>query len=287
MVDLDELCAFVFPEKLQHPLAVGRLFAFSDYGPFRPTENVLRSGPKRIHILADYELDEMCHQSEREDICSVYQHKGDSLGSLTTLEQEMIIQQADKKLKMAKGSGSLPTISKSQFFELFADLKRNEDGALSFHEVQQVITQFRRDRIRDFKLQYPFKKPTKRTQEGTGYTVEKMGSTVSFAVAPGSMFQKMKGCSHSDIIEQTTTHLHRNAFSLSEGGGGTEIAQNVRLIRGVGRADPDPFQTGAPRTTASAREEWNATCSLAGTGLGSGVKAANSLTTWKRNSTIY
>lgn len=64
-VDIDELFSFIFPKHIQHPLTAGRLFMYSLYGPL-DTENNLRSGFKRSHILKDYELENMCLQFDKE-----------------------------------------------------------------------------------------------------------------------------------------------------------------------------------------------------------------------------
>ncbi len=99
-IDLDELLRFIFPSDLQHPSAAARLFIFVEYGPLINGE--LRSGPGRKHVVSVKELDAMCIQFEREDVMAVYVSKR-KLALLTSEEQEMILQQSDSHLKMAKG----------------------------------------------------------------------------------------------------------------------------------------------------------------------------------------
>ncbi len=115
---LDDLLAFVFPQTLQHPLATGRLFAFALYGPLNHNGN-LSSGVRGNRIVADYELDQMCLQIEKEDIIQIYLHNPDDLSLLSVKEQDMIISQADAQLKKAKGKALLPRLSKETVRSLF------------------------------------------------------------------------------------------------------------------------------------------------------------------------
>ena len=70
------------------------------------------------HKISVWELDAMCLQMEREDIIRVYLHTNQSFGCLTSLEQEAIINQADSKLKVAKGRAMLPQITKKDVYDL-------------------------------------------------------------------------------------------------------------------------------------------------------------------------
>ncbi|RYG65350.1 hypothetical protein EON64_12115 [archaeon] len=72
----------------------------------------MKSGIKGKHTLAEYELEVMCIQIEREDIVQIYLHKARDMGMLTTAEQDMMINQADAHLKREKGKAMLPRISK-------------------------------------------------------------------------------------------------------------------------------------------------------------------------------
>ncbi|CAM9669699.1 unnamed protein product, partial [Phaeothamnion confervicola] len=63
-VDLERLLRFIFPPGLQHPLTNGRLYAFCEYGPL-DADGQLRSGKQGQHVVASWELDEMCRQFER------------------------------------------------------------------------------------------------------------------------------------------------------------------------------------------------------------------------------
>ncbi|MGB4191694.1 MAG: hypothetical protein WBJ81_04015, partial [Rickettsiales bacterium] len=72
--DLESLIQFLFPTSLQHPLVAGRLFVFALCGPL--DENLcIRTGFQGKRILAEYELEQMCMQMEREDIVQIYLHK--------------------------------------------------------------------------------------------------------------------------------------------------------------------------------------------------------------------
>jgi hypothetical protein len=114
---VDDLLAFLFPVELQHPLAASRLFIFALYGPL-DEHGHLRSGKKGGHILAEYELETMSMQIEREDILQIYLHRSRDMGLLSTAEQDMIINQADAHLKREKGKAMLPRITKDDVCEL-------------------------------------------------------------------------------------------------------------------------------------------------------------------------
>ena len=115
---LESLLDFVFPSSLQHPLAAGRLFCFALYGPLDIYGNI-RTGPKGGRVLADYELEQMCMQLEKEDMLQIYLHRPRDMGLLTSKEQEQIISQADAHLKRAKGKAMLPVLTKQDVINLF------------------------------------------------------------------------------------------------------------------------------------------------------------------------
>lgn len=116
---LDDLLNFVFPASKQHPMTAGRLFSFGLYGPLDSNGN-LRSGFNGNRTVAEYELEEMCIQMEKEDILQIYLHKPDDMGLLSTLEQEAITSQADAHLKKARGKAMLPQFSKEDLIDLFS-----------------------------------------------------------------------------------------------------------------------------------------------------------------------
>lgn len=152
--DLDTLIRFLFPTSLQHPLVAGRLICFGLYGPL-DEHGQLRSGPKGGHVLAEYELQQMCLQIEKEDVVQVYLHRKRDMGMLTTMEQELMISQADAKLKQEKGKAMLPRLTKQDVYDMFKRLPRDELGRISFHEAQQMIDQWRAHRVKENKLVYP------------------------------------------------------------------------------------------------------------------------------------
>jgi hypothetical protein len=136
---------------------------------------------------------------------------------------------------------------------------------------------------------------------------------VSEAVAPVTMFQRMKGNTNSDLIEQTTKLLSTNAYRISEMSSHGDVsssdmaanmAANARLLR-----NPDPRRATQRLKDSDRHNElvltatnagkhahnipwdskayWDTTCTLKKTGLGSKVDATPSSSTWKRNSTLY
>ncbi len=69
--------------------------------------------------MAEYELEEMCIQLEKEDILCIYLHNPRDMGLLTITEQENIISQADAHLKRAKGKAMLPRLTKDDVIAIF------------------------------------------------------------------------------------------------------------------------------------------------------------------------
>lgn len=293
-VDLEEILTFIFPTELQHPLAASRLFIYSEYGPLVNGE--LRSGPARRHILSVWELDCMCMQCEREDVIQIYLSRKRDFGILTSEEHESIIQQADNALKKAKGKGMLPALKKDDIILMFKHLQRNEDGLLSFHEIQKEVATFREHRIKEYKLMYPSiaAKPepfafetkcgalTKRHQ--------KRSARVSTSVAPATMFLHMKGQTNSEVLDTTNKYLNKFASKITDldNQGGEGVTANVRLLRDVEPStklyEPKPRKKDGKTIKIS---KWDTECNMRGTGLGSMVNAVPSSTTWKRTTTTF
>mmetsp|Transcript_40499 Transcript_40499/g.66259 ORF Transcript_40499/g.66259 Transcript_40499/m.66259 type:complete len:359 (-) Transcript_40499:261-1337(-) len=152
-VSLESLMVFLFPPGLQHPLSTGRLFAFGLYGPLDENSQ-LRSGHKGQHIVQRFELDAMCQRFEREIILQVYLGS-DSFELLSESEVEAVIAQADRRTKVAKGKSGMPQVSREEAAALFADLPRDADGRLSFHDMQRKIVEYREQKIAELKVIFP------------------------------------------------------------------------------------------------------------------------------------
>lgn len=284
-INLDDLLDFIFPLDLQHPLAAARLISYGMYGPL--VDGNLRSGPKGNHILTTWELDEMCVQFEREDILQIYLHKGQGFGLLSNEEQEELISQADGRLKQAKGHAMLPKISRTDVQSLFQDVKRDENGLLSFHEMQAKITKFRDDRIKNYKLIYPSLATKNKSFSGSStkfppdhFTKSlRRQKQVSEASAPAEMFQSMVGYGEAEIIKEKNHALANHAFKICEVGSSNSNAlrDNVVMIRELGPTFRNPIPD---------RASWNDTGNIKGTQIGSMVKATASRTTWIRKVTM-
>jgi hypothetical protein len=208
-----------------------------------------------MRTVADYELEEMCMQYEREDLIKVYLHKPSDFGTLSIAEEDAIIAQADGHLKNAKGKAMLPRIDKEDVKRIFLDLPRDDYGTFSFHDAQKKIREFRADRIRRYKLVFPNltsgpKRSKKISAEPAADDgdLSSMGSfdnfkppgalyqtsrfIVSENTAPRTMFQRNKGQSNSQVTEQTTKFLSKHAFKITgEKASATDTTMNVRLLR--------------------------------------------------------
>ena len=107
LVEITDLLSFVFPPNVQHPLAAGRLYCYSLYGP-ADDKNKLRSGFKRSHVLMEYELETMCLQFEKEDTISISTTRFEELSNA---EQSIIICQSDLRFKTSKGRAVFPSLT--------------------------------------------------------------------------------------------------------------------------------------------------------------------------------
>ena len=262
----------------------------------------------------------MCIQCEREDVIQIYLSRKRDFGILSSEDHEALIQQAgiciflifkiylkvryvhvclcpssfvDNPLKRAKGKGMLPAIKREDVIEMFNHLPRNEDGLLSFHDIQREVYAFRENRIKEFKLVFPsigikpepfnFEPGTLGVSSRTNGVRPKRIARVSTCVAPATMFQHMKGCTNSDVIDDTNRFLKRFASKITDidSGCGPDITCNVRLLRDVEPKIPEPKRKGLKIPP------WSDTCTMKGTGLGSLVKTTPSSSTWKRTTTIY
>lgn len=307
---LEDLITFVFPSSHQHPLAAARLFAFGLYGPLDKNLHI-RTGVKGQRILAEYELEEMCMQFEKEDILHIYSQRPRDVGLLTSTEAAMIVNQADAHLKREKGKAMLPRLNKSDIIEIFSDTKRDSFGRISFHEAQDVIVEFRKDRIKRYKLVFPNLTKKKNTSSEDKLSVAEgirnvdksegfssktalrkkktnrmtlKGGTVSEAVAPRTMFKSKEGQTNADLIQERTQYLSKHAFKVTniDEKQSSEIISNIRLLREAPPYCKDPYEDSKDRVS------WNSTSQLTGTGLGSMVKSINSSTSYnKRKVTLY
>jgi hypothetical protein len=217
-VNSTEIVSFVFPSHVQHPIAAGRLFAYGFCGPL-DADGLLRSGRRGNRIVLDYELEEMCLQYEREDIISIYLHRPSDLGLLSLKEQEMIINQADSNLKIAKGKTLLPALTKNELTSFLADIPTNEGGLLSFHDVQNAIEEFRRARIKRLKLVYPnLVKKAKKTSSHTapiGHTLQQSSSMFRRSLANNGT-NKPSATSTSRFSSSGPGLANTNSLTLSQ-----------------------------------------------------------------------
>ena len=113
-VDIDDLISFVFPPNVQHPLAAGRLYCYSLYGP-ADDSNKLRSGFKRSHIVMEHELAMMCYQLDKEDTISIFTSRFEELSNS---EQSMIKCQSDLRFKTSRGLAVFPSLTKDELISI-------------------------------------------------------------------------------------------------------------------------------------------------------------------------
>lgn len=61
----------------------------------------------------------MCMQYEREDLIKIYLHRPQDYGKLLKADHDMIISQADNKLKVARGKAMLPRLTRDEVLAIF------------------------------------------------------------------------------------------------------------------------------------------------------------------------
>jgi saccharopepsin len=138
-VSLEQLLKFLFPPKVQHPLSTGRLFVFALYGPL-DRDSKLRAGYMNQHVVTSHELDTMANTISREDILSVYAGQG-----LAPEEEEEILAQADGAMKF------IPQYVTDDVERILKLVPRDEDGLMSFHDMQGAISKARAKHVKRLK----------------------------------------------------------------------------------------------------------------------------------------
>ena len=282
-VSMDNLLEFLFPPGFQHPLVAGRLIAFGMYGPL-DSNLCLHSGEKGRHTVQGYELDTMCDQFEREDIMQVYISKKRSLAALSSVDKQSLLFSANPSTKTTKGklqsqmsNSQMPAFTQEQIIEIFKSLPTDEDGCYNFQDMQNVIIQFRADRIRMLremdisgrisqppswilietdpqlkakkmaeKYAVPETEEMKRTRAISNRKLGGPGrgkALVSDFVAPATMFIKNEGYTPNEAAGHTNKMLSTRVYKMSELGpemNNPGLVQNVFLMRqtaGPARAD--------------------------------------------------
>jgi len=144
-VDLGMLLNFVFPPKQRYPKSSGLLSVFALYGPL-DNKGQLRGGKFGCRVVTENELVAMVKEIEREDLINIFTDNA----NLSRAQEEQVLQETNSvKAKM------LTNFTKEQVVDLFAAVKRDEEGGLSFHTLQKLLLDLRQARIDSFKEMFP------------------------------------------------------------------------------------------------------------------------------------
>lgn len=144
-VDLDMLLNFVFPPKQRYPKSSGLLSVFALYGPL-DNKGQLRGGKFGSRVVTENELVAMVKEIEREDLINIFTDNA----NLSRAQEEQVLQETNSvKAKM------LTNFTKEQVVDLFAAIKRDEEGGLSFHTLQKLLLELRQARVDSFKEMFP------------------------------------------------------------------------------------------------------------------------------------
>lgn len=254
-IDLNKLVEnFLFPRQYQHPLSSARMIIFGMNGPL-DEHGRLRTGYKGNRVVLDYELEAMCDQVERDDVASIYLHRQRDLGMLSSAQQLSIITQADAHLKRAKGRALLPRLTKEDVYGIFERTPRDENGLMSFHEMQKTIVGWREFRIKDNKRVFPQLGGVIEEGFSTKKTLRrKQGKYVTTEVAPRTMFLRNEGMNTADIISNTSKMMAKYNFQINEidyQGDTTHLTTNCKLLK-----DADP-KIKTPRWKEGPKPRWS------------------------------
>lgn len=140
-------------------LTFKRMAQFGAYGPLAK-DGRLRSGIRGHHVVTDMELRTMIEEMLREDILQVYVGKT----QMSREAQDVIISQADAKVKHVASK------TPDEIVDMFSDLDTNEEGKYSFHEMQRIIYEERKNRIKGMTEKKPkrSKRPKNEGAVGAG-----------------------------------------------------------------------------------------------------------------------
>lgn len=264
-VSMEQLQKFLFPPRVQHPLSTGRLFIFALYGPL-DRDSLLRAGHMGKHIVTARELDTMSATLAREDILSVYAGQG-----LAPEEEEEILAQADGAMKF------IPQYTTEDIERILKLVPRDEDGLMSFHDMQMAISKARAKHVRRLKDAMLALTKSKNKQAQTAPVEEKdrlaeqvkkagkkPAAKVSRLVAPPTMFEADMGVSETENAVVISKMLAKHSFKICqvETGNNPQLTQNVRLLK-----DDYRYKEG--------QEVWDNNCCLKGKQRGTFVKSKN------------
>jgi len=264
-VSMEQLLKFLFPPSVQHPLSTGRLFVFALYGPL-DRDSKLRAGHMGNHIVTARELDTMSDTLAREDILSVYAGAG-----LAPEEEEEILAQADGAMKF------IPQYTVPEIERLLKLVPRDEDGLMSFHDMQGAVSKARAKHVKRLKAAMIALTKSKnkhaqtapveekdRLADQVGKAGKKPIAKVSKLVAPPTMFEADLGVSETENAVVISRALAKHSFKICqvETGNNPALTQNVRLLR-------DDFKYKGEQ------EVWDNNCCLKGKNRGTHVKNRN------------
>jgi len=211
-VKLDALMRFVFPARWQHHREMALLTVFALYGPLDEEGN-LRSGARRKHVMTRREIVWLLDEVEREDLIDAIIGPGRASG-LSGSEKAEILKTAEINAVQAR----LRSYTKEEVRGLFAHEDRAADGGLSFHHMQQIVTEERAARI--LRAFHPMPAVT------SGKRAFKR------RIHPKALPSNL----HDMESTQRTAKLqHKNTFQISEFGARNGVGCNVPLLRSSAR----------------------------------------------------
>jgi len=220
-VHIDDLLSFCFPRSEQHPASTGRLLVYGEFGPL-DERGEIHCGLKGEHSLNKNEIETMARYIDASDLLYIY--VGNSI--LSDEEEVEVIKQADPRLRGEK------QLSRDQVVALFEDLDVDEDGCLSFHEVQQTTFRFREERIQRWK-RMAANSVHKNVKLSKKELEERARHERALKIASHLVQQPEPKIDANDSFLQTSKLLHRHSFKicLMEEKNAPSLVQNVRILR--------------------------------------------------------
>nr|CCA19219.1 aspartyl protease family A01A putative [Albugo laibachii Nc14] len=204
---------FFFPSHLTHPDALGRVLVFGMYGPL-DNHSRLTGGSLGLHVLSDREIQAMATQIQCEDVYKVY-----NLCNLSPEELCQVQNDIQKLISIEK------KYTESMILKLFHSCRRDEDGTLTFEDMQSVILSERAKRVLRLKSHITSSNPSSILSGKWRERRKRSEKCLSF--------DECKGLTNAQIASLVSQLLSKHSHEIChlQDGNASALTQNVKLLR--------------------------------------------------------
>mmetsp|Transcript_17144 Transcript_17144/g.37165 ORF Transcript_17144/g.37165 Transcript_17144/m.37165 type:complete len:346 (-) Transcript_17144:136-1173(-) len=215
-VSWNALLRFLFPLELEHPESLCRLELFARFGPV-DSEGRLRGGVRGSHVHSNFEIRQMLQNETQQALFSVVEKPRSSA--------EIIVEQALPR-------AIAEVYSQTEVRNLLKDVQLDDNGDMKFSEMQKVILDNRRRRLKAILHQDC---PTAAKSLGTGRVP--FQSTASDALFLGLTQRRLNEQEEAFLKDKRLGRYTTLLASLEDQNKATAIIANLTLMRPVGRTD--------------------------------------------------